>query len=167
MCGLPGSGKSFLGLMLADVLGFPFYDLDYLIVANEEKSIDEIFKTHGENYFREKEKEALNHFFDFHETNDYVLALGGGTPCFFDNLLRIKERGILIWLDTDEKKCAERIAQRTLGRPMFSKLNADEIEKKLKFLKTERLKFYSKADQIVNSEKKSLIDTVKEMLNYS
>ena len=81
---MPGSGKSTMAKFLCSQISLSFYDLDLEIEKNEGKNIREIFKENGENYFREIETFTLKKIIK--EKNNFILATGGGTPCFNDNM---------------------------------------------------------------------------------
>jgi shikimate kinase len=83
LLGYMGCGKSVIGAFLAEKLQIPFYDLDQEIEKETQISIAELFQTRGEIYFRKKENEILKTFLA--KENDFVLSLGGGTPCYYNN----------------------------------------------------------------------------------
>ncbi|MBU1820351.1 MAG: shikimate kinase, partial [Bacteroidetes bacterium] len=87
LIGMPSSGKTTLGKKLARALGYRFVDLDKLIVSDQKKSIPDIFREHGEPYFREVESRILQ---DTRPDHWLVVSTGGGAPCFFDNMDFIK-----------------------------------------------------------------------------
>lgn len=78
--GFMGCGKTHWGRQLSKKLQMPFFDLDLLIEEREGKGITEIFAEMGEEYFRMLEKDVLYLVTESHET--FVMACGGGTPCF-------------------------------------------------------------------------------------
>ena len=82
--GYMASGKSTFGKELAKDKGLPFLDLDESVESREGRSISEIFAKEGEEYFRKREREILHEICN--EADEFVLATGGGTPCFFDNM---------------------------------------------------------------------------------
>ncbi|MFN8889873.1 MAG: shikimate kinase, partial [Cyclobacteriaceae bacterium] len=84
LIGLPGSGKTTLGKQVASHLSIPFVDLDAAIEKAEQRTIPEIFKQSGENYFRKIESDLLKKWAE--STTDFLMATGGGAPCFFDNV---------------------------------------------------------------------------------
>jgi shikimate kinase len=87
---MPGSGKSTWGKRLASVLNYDFVDLDTMIEKHYCATIDQIFKEKGEDYFRAIEKEVLENTASFNNT---IIACGGGTPCYFDNMNWINLHG--------------------------------------------------------------------------
>lgn len=93
--GFMGSGKSTIGPILASRMGRPFYDLDDLIEAEQEKTISEIFESHGEEYFRQVESETL---LQSQPPEPCVMALGGGTFVSEVNRDHISAHGISVWL---------------------------------------------------------------------
>ena len=136
--GMPGSGKSTMAKFLCSQISLFFYDLDLEIEKNEGKNIREIFKENGENYFREIETFTLKKIIK--EKNNFILATGGGTPCFNDNMNLINKYGISIFLDTSLDILKERIA-RNNKRPLFN--SSDNLKKDLIDLFNLRNPFFS------------------------
>lgn len=112
--GMPASGKTTFGRGLAHALGYRFLDLDEEIVRREKMPVAEIFQRKGEEYFRRKETEALRRTGQLAYT---VVAVGGGTPCFFDNMDYIREHGFSIFLDTPPEIVEKRLSEGK--RPLF------------------------------------------------
>ena len=83
LVGYMASGKTTIGKLISELLGIPFFDLDYIIEQKLQLNIHEIFEQKGELFFRKQERETFETFLN--STDNYVLALGGGTPCYFDN----------------------------------------------------------------------------------
>ena len=145
LIGMPGSGKSTLGRSVARRLGYAFEDLDTLITVHEEMSIPDIFGTRGEDYFRQAERAALHRT----ETMDQVvIATGGGTPCFFDNMAWMKSHGIAVWLDVSSGTIAGRMnrnIEASRQRPLFAGKSKSEIIATLADMHRKRLPFYQQA----------------------
>lgn len=105
LVGFMGSGKTHTGQGLAAELNKPFIDLDTYISEKEKRTISAIFKENGAAYFRTIEHKYLN---EISEKKQVIVALGGGTPCFYNNMNLINTTGISIYLKTDEKTLFER-----------------------------------------------------------
>lgn len=118
LTGFMTSGKSTLGPILANVLGFSYYDLDEQIVKDEKRSVDEIFSMYGESYFREIESKKLK---ELGGKPRCVISLGGGTIINKSNLAYIKKSGILIYLKSSPIAIYNRIKNK-LDRPLFKDL---------------------------------------------
>jgi shikimate kinase len=142
LIGLMGSGKSYWTKQLAKKYKTGGYDLDYLIEVKEEKAIAELFTEDGEAYFRKVESTVLKWF---EEKKTYVLATGGGAPCFFDNMAWMNKQGITIWLDEPLPVIAERLEPEKAHRPLIAKLSDTELLSFLEKQRVERLPFYSAA----------------------
>lgn len=142
LVGLMGSGKSYWTKQLAKKYKTGGYDLDYLIEVKEEKTIAEIFTEDGEDYFRKVESTVLKWFA---EKKTYVLATGGGAPCFFDNMAWMNKQGVTIWLDEPLTTIASRLAPEKEHRPLIAKLSDSELLAFLEKQRAERLSFYSAA----------------------
>lgn len=144
LVGMPGSGKSTLGRALADKLRFSFYDLDDLIEEKEGKNIARIFAEKGEGYFRKLESAVLEERLS--GTEAFVLATGGGAPCYHENMQRINREGVSVFLDVPLNHILERLTGTQLAiRPLFSGMDTSEIILKLKNMYVERCPFYEMA----------------------
>ena len=141
LIGLPGSGKTTLGKQLAALLQSPFYDLDAEIERLTGKGIPQIFKEEGEDFFREQERSCLQAFLN---PGDFILATGGGTPCFFDNMHRMLASGTVVFLNPLLEEILQRLDPEEIAvRPLFS--NAESIAEKLTSLLDERIGYYQRA----------------------
>ncbi|WP_339863934.1 shikimate kinase [uncultured Algoriphagus sp.] len=163
LVGLPGSGKSTFGRQLATVLEFPFYDLDQLIEERFQLKIPAIFTKYGEGKFREWETEVLQ---DFLNRNDsFVLASGGGCPCFNDNMDLINDKAVSVYLDVPLEEISMRLGlAKVHNRPMFSGLDQGEITLKLKSLLVDRDYFYRQAKIKLSGEDFSAELLVSELI---
>ncbi|MCR9063585.1 MAG: shikimate kinase [Cytophagales bacterium] len=149
MLGMPSSGKSTLGRQLAKELNYDFIDLDRKIEVTEGKKIKEIFRLEGEEYFRKVESEQLR---KIPVDNKLVIATGGGTPIYNDNMEYIKESGISIFLDVSPEKLEERMrSSRRNNRPMF-KLENDDLLGTLQETYQSRIDEYKKASIIIEGD---------------
>ena len=142
LIGFMGSGKTHLGRKWAQKYYFDFYDLDEVIEGQQQKTIGAIFEEEGEAHFRGIETTALQ---TFSEKDNCIVACGGGTACFNDNMNWMNENGITVYLRTSVQHIYDRVIDEKDKRPLISKLNQAElvffIEQKLK----EREPFYNQA----------------------
>ena len=160
LIGLMGSGKSYWAKKMSKWIKSAGYDLDDLIEMNEEKTIAEIFSEDGEDYFRKTETKLLKWF---KEKKKYVLATGGGAPCFNENMQWMKKEGIVIWLDESLEVLVQRLIKEKEHRPLIAKLNEKQLATFLEEQLTNRFSFYQQANyrvssaQITESELKKII----------
>jgi shikimate kinase len=153
LVGFPGCGKSTVGKKLSSFFNLKFIDLDCEIEKHENLSIPDIFKLKGEDYFRKKEHEILKKTLIYE--NNFVLATGGGTPCFFNNMSLINQHSISIFLDLADDVLISRILQNKNKRPLFANLSEKEIKTKVSELLAIRKPYYQKSHiQLKNVEKK-------------
>lgn len=155
--GMPGSGKSFWGSTLASACGLPFIDLDACLEERLQMTIAEYFEAHGEDAFRVKEREMLTEVIATKGKN-YVIACGGGTPAFFDNLQKMKEAGCTIYLHADMNMIVQRLAHSPTRRPL---LEGKEINSALTELYDQRNPFFSQADYIFDVDNISVTNFEK------
>lgn len=146
LIGFMGCGKSYWAKHLAEHLNYIFIDSDNEISKNESQSIQEIFSSKGENYFRQLEKKWLDNF----DSTNSVVAIGGGLPIFNNNIEQLLNKGKVFWVDEPFEVIYERIKM-DKNRPLLSK-SKDDLEKLYK----ERLSVYSKGIKI--SSPKSIED---------
>ncbi|MGM0636154.1 MAG: shikimate kinase [Bacteroidota bacterium] len=169
LLGYMGSGKTSIGKLLSESLGYQFIDLDEYISRKENLSIAAIFQQKGEIYFRKKEHFYLNEILnspDFHKT---VLSLGGGTPCYANNMDLIKNAkdSISFYLKLSFQKLAVRLHQIQNNRPLlpiFEDQNQweDFVRKHL----FERQMDYMQADVVLDTENKSILAITQEITNH-
>lgn len=145
LVGLAASGKTTLGKALAERMQLPFIDLDEAIVEKTATSIPELFKRQGEGSFRLLEKETLH---EIMATQDhYVIATGGGAPCFHFNMDAMKAHGIVVYLEVPPGDLALRIMEEGLAkRPVFQSYDQLDLIEEIRDMKVKRAPFYEQAD---------------------
>jgi shikimate kinase len=167
LTGFMASGKSTVGPHLAKALGYDFIDLDRLIEEREGKSIEEIFVTGGEPYFRKVESEELSLITS--KNHHCVVSLGGGTVTREKNRIIVKSRGILIYLNTNLDDIFRRVQQGEVKRPLLNPSGRlsdnDKLREAIERLFQQREKFYLESDFEVNTSGKSVKETVDEILD--
>ena len=142
LLGMMGTGKSFWTKKLSKKLKTGGYDLDFLIESHEERTIAEIFDEEGEEYFRKTEAKILRWF---GEKKTFVLATGGGTPCFHENIDWMNKNGITIWIDEPIDVLVERLKPEKEHRPLIRELSDHELTSFLSRKLAERDSFYRQA----------------------
>ena len=165
LIGYMGSGKSTLGPELAKALKLHFHDLDKIIEAEAWMSIKDIFRKQGEEAFREKERHALQKF--VLGQNDFVMATGGGTPCFFDNLEWMQTHGHTVFLEVDEMELFRRLQNQKQDRPMIARLGDAALWTRIRSHLAERSPFYLKADIVWDATRRDIHPLVKMIEDLS
>lgn len=165
LIGYMGSGKSSVGEKLAEVLGFPFKDLDSEIEQQERSSIREIFSEKGEIYFRKIENTVLKKTLS--DTENLVLATGGGTPCYADSMsyMTENENSVIIYIKTPLDILSKRLFAEKSKRPLIAHLNSEEelndyIRKHL----FERAYYYNQANLIVENGTENIEKMVQKII---
>ena len=146
--GMPASGKSYWGKQWAKELKLDFIDLDEKIESTLGKSIPEIFSTSGESFFRETESQVLS---ELMLLDHFVLSCGGGTPCFGDNLKKMNECGVTVFLNVGLDNLMQNLEKNNQSRPLIDGYTSNELTVKLTQMLQERLPFY-KQSKITLSE---------------
>jgi shikimate kinase len=142
LIGMMGTGKSFWAKKMAKKIKSGAYDLDHLIESLEDKTITELFAEDGEAYFRQAESKILRWF---GEKKSFVLATGGGTPCFNDNMQWMNKEGITIWIDSPVELLVERLLPEKAHRPLIRDLSDAQLADFLSGKLLERSPYYQQA----------------------
>jgi len=144
LIGFMGSGKTYWGSRLGQKLGLPFFDLDEQIAAHTGKPIVEIFANDGEEKFRFTEKEVLHILTESHD--GFVMACGGGTPCFFNNIDYMNQAGTTVWLNTPAKTLYKRLVDEKKSRPLISDLPGAQLKRFIEKKMAGRRIYYEQAE---------------------
>lgn len=142
LIGYMGCGKSTLGRHVSALTGIDFIDLDLYIEGRYHASVKELFASRGEKGFRDIERAMLHEVGEF---EDVLVACGGGTPCFFDNMEWMNAHGTTVMLDTSLEKLFERLKRGRHKRPLIASLSDDELRSFIEKALAERMPHYSKA----------------------
>lgn len=154
---MPGSGKTHFGEKLAAYLDLPLIDLDAYMESQEQKTIQEIFNSQGEEVFRRLEAAALREISTQHPF--FILSTGGGTPCFHDGMAYMNEVGITVFLDADESVLIKRLNQKN-HRPLVQ----GDAEQKVMELLQLRLAIYQQAQiTISHRDPKDLVAQIESL----
>ena len=148
LIGMPGSGKSTLGKTLAQELMVLFVDLDKEIERREGKSISDIFAAKGEDYFRLAESRVLREWAG--SDRSFVMATGGGTPCFLGGMEVIKQTGLSIFIDISINEIAKRLSEK-VDRPLLNTPDETERLARLYKIRENRLSTYKQASIILEN----------------
>ena len=159
LLGFMGCGKSYNGRLLSQSLGIRFIDLDDWIEERSGTSIKEIFETCGEDHFRALESAVLR---DTEKIAEAVIACGGGTPCYGDNMAWMNSHGITVYLRASVDLLVERLISETAHRPLLKGLDREGLQRFIGGKLSEREPCYGQASVIVDLEI-SGADIVKEL----
>ena len=164
LIGYMGCGKSSVGRSLALRKKMKYVDLDDYIEEKEGRAIKLIFQEKGEVYFRRVENKYLKECLE--EFSNTVLSLGGGTPCFGNNmeLITAVKNNTSIYLQTSVGELSNRLFKERAKRPLIAHTNTtDELSEFIAKHMFERLNFYAKSTHTVKTDAKALMDVVNEI----
>lgn len=162
LIGYMGSGKTTLGHGVEARTHVSFIDLDEYIEACEGKTIREIFAERGEEAFRKLERDALKNLSD---REDILVACGGGTPCFFDNMELMNSSGKTVWLKASVERLHQRLSEGKSKRPLIANLNDDELREFIISSLKKRDIHYAKATHIFNADNMDSIDELNKTVD--
>jgi shikimate kinase len=153
LTGFMGSGKSTIGHILANTLGWEFHDLDSFIENKTGMKIKEIFEIHGEDHFRNLERETL---MEVSTNNKIVISLGGGTITKFQNLEILKRTGLIFYLKLSPTAAYNRLKYKR-DRPVLLSdigeiITKEDLFKRIQDLYEKRKIFYEQADFIIDTD---------------
>lgn len=165
LIGFMGVGKTTIGKQLARKLTLPFVDIDQEIEMETGETINSIFEKYGEEAFRKWESETLLKMIEKYPSA--IVSVGGGLPCYFNNMKLMNELGITCYLHRPAKELFQRLKNSKTERPLIKNLNDSEL---LRFIEKSLLKreeYYQQAQftflrnqQTVEYIKKTLIDSL-------
>ena len=164
LIGFMGAGKTTLGKKIAKKMNLPFIDSDREIEDRHQKSIGDIFTENGESFFRALETDYISSLFNKEE---FVLATGGGMPCFGKNMEMINELGTTFYLERSPKELANRLFNAKTRRPLIDGMEKDElimfIEEKLSM----REQYYKSANVVLgrDDQKVSVVEEFTHLLH--
>jgi shikimate kinase len=166
LSGFMGSGKSTIGPILANTLGWNFYDLDNVIEKREKKKISRIFEENGEEYFRKLETEILK---ELAEEQNVVVALGGGTITNQENIDFLKKTGKIIYIKVSAESAYKRLRFKRdrpiLIRNGITNLSKTEFIAKIEQLLADRNKYYEQADITIDTGNLRIGETIDMIVN--
>lgn len=163
LTGFMGSGKTVTGRLLASRLGYDFLDLDDWIEKKEGRTISRIFASEGESGFRELEQKAL---YEMGSRERIVIACGGGTPCYSDNMEWMNKRGVTVFLNPSMRVLAERLLAGQDHRPLIRGLDREGLFSFIESRLKERMPYYTQARlQLVGvHDQETVISSIVEAL---
>lgn len=164
LVGYMGCGKSSLGRKIAKRAEMRFVDMDSVIEEREGASVSDIFRYEGEEYFRGKERELIEEV--ALSVDDVVISTGGGVPTWQDNMSRMNEIGVVVYL----RRTAERIASRLSPhgrqkRPKLRGLNDEELVRFMRENMAEREPFYSQARCCIDCDNLSDEELIEKIVS--
>lgn len=160
LLGLRGAGKSTVGPRLAKLLDAPFVELDALVAREAGMNLSTIFELHGEDYFRNVEREALRKFLDSHQ--NAVIATSGSIVTAKQTYALLRERTTTVWLKARAKDHWERVVAQGDGRPMKDRANAMN---ELKLLLKSRTPLYAEADVTIDTSTLAIEDAAARVFD--
>lgn len=165
LLGYMASGKSAVGKILAKKMNLQFIDLDDFIEGKEQLTISELFKTKGELYFRKVEGIYLQELLNLSE--NCIISLGGGTPCYGNNMDFISKNAISFYLKASINTIFERLKHETSQRPLVASIGLNNLQEYIGKHLFERTVFYSKANFSVSVDNRNLeeiVQVIEELL---
>ena len=165
LTGFMGSGKSTIGPILANTIGYEFVDIDRAIEAQTGKIVREIFQNQGEEYFRTLERALLG---DLRSRDHIVISLGGGTIADPVSFPLIRESGILVYLRTAPEHLFKRLHHKS-DRPILvdasgERLSEDALRVRIEEVYARRRQFYEQADIIISTDEHKVGITVDQIV---
>ena len=163
LLGYMASGKSVVGIELAKKMNYPFFDLDSFIEEKENLFISKIFESRGEVYFRKIETKYLKELLNLED--NCVISLGGGTPCYGNNMSLVNEKSVSFFLNASINTIFERLKKETSDRPLVATIGEENLKEFIAKHLFERSSFYSMAQYTVHTDEKEIDEIVNELIS--
>ncbi len=162
LIGYMGSGKTTIGKLLAEKLGYSFIDMDHHIEEKQFKTVTQIFSELGEEKFRLLEQHCLHEVAEF---ENVVISTGGGAPCFFENMDYMNSRGLTIYLKLSPSQLAERLeVSKANKRPLLAERKGEELRQFVSDGLSKREPYYSKARLIITGDFETAVNEILEQI---
>lgn len=162
LIGLPGSGKTTLGKKVATYLQLPFFDLDEVIERSAGKRVPEIFADEGEAAFRKIESVTLQKIITDH--SDFVMATGGGAPCFHNGIGIMNQAGVTVFLDVPVYELEKRLqTEQKQSRPLLA--GSKSIAEILNDLRDTRISFYKQARIVIHEDNPDVMTIITRLVH--
>lgn len=158
-----GAGKSYWGLRMGQLASLPFIDLDQAIEESTHKSISQLFEENGEEGFRQTESDRLHHWVE--SEKNLVMACGGGTPCFLNNMEYMKSKGTVVWLHPPIEILLNRISSEQKKRPLVSSLQGEQLRQFIINKMAERRIYYEQAHITVTEDSVDIPSLLKKIIH--
>ena len=163
LLGYMGCGKSTIAQNLSKITEIPFLDLDVCIEKKANLSIKEIFEQHGEIYFRKLEHEMFLELLQSPE--NYIIGLGGGTPCYANNHLLLQNQDLVsVYLKASIDTLYNRLVHNKSKRPLIADMNEEEMKEFIAKHLFDRSFYYNHAQFKVVVDDKTVEETVEDIL---
>ena len=162
LLGYMGCGKSVIGTFLAKKLNVPFIDLDHEIEKYTQQTITEIFQSKGEIYFRKIEHEVFKTLLN--ESKDFVLSLGGGTPCYYNNHELLNRNDVVsIYLKASVSTLVSRLSNEKENRPLLHEQDENSLRDYINKHLFDRNYYYHQATKTILVDDKSVNEIAEEI----
>ncbi|MET0634740.1 MAG: shikimate kinase [Chitinophagaceae bacterium] len=161
--GFMGAGKTHWGRLISQRLSIPFFDLDEQIINAEGKTINEIFAEEGEEVFRIKEKEVLHLITESHDS--FIMACGGGSPCYFNNIEYMNDSGLTVWINTAQPVLYARLMKEKENRPLLRDLTDDQLRGFIHKKYSDRKIYYQQCQVMVEDEEISIEKFIEKIFH--
>jgi shikimate kinase len=152
---MPGVGKSYWAKKMSDKYGWNYVDMDTWIEQRAGQSVSALFTLGGEEQFRKLETQCLEEIITANKNKDMIVACGGGTPAFGNNITLMKKNGCVVYIENDISTLAGRIRLNMEERPLFSSGLVEEV---LVNLYEQRKPYYKQADYSLTANEISLVN---------
>lgn len=159
LIGYMGAGKTTLGKAFARSMNLSFIDLDWYLEERFHRTVSELFAEKGEDGFRLLEQKCLHEAGEF---EDVIIATGGGTPCFFDNMDYMNSQGTTVFLDVSIDVLFIRLTIAHQNRPILQGKTDDELRTFIQTSLARRADFYGKAQHVFDGNRLETHEQVRE-----
>ncbi len=166
LIGYMGSGKSTIGRFIAKDMNWQFIDMDDYFEQKAGCTISQFFADKGEEEFRKAEAKVLK---ELATKENVIIATGGGSPCFFDNIDVMRSAGLTIYIEVTPEELAARLKGAKSKRPIIANKTDEELTSFISSQLEKREPFYKKAEMTVDgkampfSAYKMFIETFQNM----